>query len=89
MTISIGILLLICASGIRPVLGGANGEEIKETVRGITHLFGISPVYYRLSLPLHLSGFGIAVESMKHDAVTIHGLSDCRILVSQGSHSDI
>ena len=36
MTISIGILLLIRASGIRPVLGGANGEEIKETVRGIT-----------------------------------------------------
>ena len=87
--VRLGSLPLIRASGIRPVLGGANGEDIKETMRGISHLLGISPVYYRLSLPLHLSGFGIAVESMKHDAVTIHGLSDCRILVSQGSHSDI
>src|SRR6266851_7886836 len=26
------------ALGIRPVLGGANGEEIKEMVRGIAHL---------------------------------------------------
>jgi hypothetical protein len=29
---------LIRALGIRPVLGGANGEEIHKTVRGIAHL---------------------------------------------------
>jgi hypothetical protein len=37
-TISIGSLLLIRTSGIWPVLGGANGEESTETVRGIAHL---------------------------------------------------
>jgi hypothetical protein len=31
-TIAIGSLPLIRALGIRPVLGGANGEEVKETV---------------------------------------------------------
>jgi hypothetical protein len=30
--ISIGSLPLIRALGIRPELGGANGEEVKETV---------------------------------------------------------
>ena len=29
---------LIRTLGIRPVLGGANGEEIEETVRGIAYL---------------------------------------------------
>src|SRR5271165_4844646 len=44
-TISIGSLPLIRALGIRPVLGGANGEEIQKTVRAIAHLapaFGAS-----------------------------------------------
>src|ERR1700731_3793828 len=36
--VRLGSLLLIRASGIRTVLGGGSGEEIKETVRGITHL---------------------------------------------------
>jgi hypothetical protein len=31
-TIAIGSLPLIRALGIRPVLGGANGEEVKETL---------------------------------------------------------
>ena len=42
---------MIRALGIRPVLGGANGEEIEETVRGIAHLISQMTALGRPGVP--------------------------------------
>ena len=42
-----------------------------------------------LRLSFQLDGIGIPMQIVKHDAVTVHSLSNRRILVSQGSHSDL